>query len=77
MGVVADRAFTSGSTLQRIEVGDPRVRVGIYAATLQAPGLLDGLTALADLERDCVWQALVTTELPKRAHLKRKTNSNT
>jgi hypothetical protein len=46
--------------------------MGIYAATLQARGLLDGLTALADLERDCVWQALVTTELPKRARLKRK-----
>lgn len=32
--------------------------MGIYAATLQALGLLDGLTALADLERDCVWRLL-------------------
>jgi hypothetical protein len=44
--VPADRAFTSSrSTLQRIQAGDPGVGIGIYAATLQALGLLDGLTS--------------------------------
>lgn len=76
MGVVADRAFTSRSTLQRIEAGDPGVGIGIYAATLQALGLLDGLADLADLKRDSVGQALAATELPARARLKRKTNSD-
>jgi transcriptional regulator with XRE-family HTH domain len=76
MSVVADRAFTSRSTLQRVEAGDPGVGIGIYAATLQALGLLDGLAQLADLTRDSVGQALVATELPERARLKQKTKSN-
>ena len=50
-GVVAGRAFTSRTTLQRIEAGDPGVGIGIYAATLQAHGLLDGLADLADLRQ--------------------------
>ncbi len=29
MGVIAERAFTSRSTLQRIEAGDPGVGMGI------------------------------------------------
>jgi hypothetical protein len=72
MGVVANRAFTSRGTLQRIEAGDPGVGMGIYAATLHALGLLDGLSDLADIKRDTVGQALATTELPERARLKRK-----
>jgi hypothetical protein len=76
MGVVADRAFTSRSTLQRIEAGDPGVGIGIYAATLQALGLLDGLAGLADLTQDSVGQALAATELPERARPKRKPNSD-
>jgi len=43
MGIVAERAFTSRTTLQRIEEGDPGVGIGIYAAVLQALGLLEGL----------------------------------
>lgn len=41
MSVVAERAFTSRSTLQRIEEGDPGVGIGIYASVLQALGLLE------------------------------------
>lgn len=36
MAVVAERAFTSRSTLQRIEAGDTNVSIGIYAGVLQA-----------------------------------------
>jgi transcriptional regulator with XRE-family HTH domain len=43
MAVVAERAFTSRSTLQKVEAGDANVTVGIYAAVLQALGLLSGL----------------------------------
>lgn len=43
MAVVAERAFTSRSTLQRVEAGDTNVSIGIYAGVLQALGLLDGL----------------------------------
>jgi hypothetical protein len=64
-------AFTSRSTLQRVEAGDANVGIGIYAAVLQALGLLDGLGEIADIARDSVGQALASAELPKRIRLKR------
>ena len=72
MAVVAERAFTSRSTLQKIEAGDPSVSIGIYAAVLQALGLLDGLDDVADVSRDDVGQALASANLPKRVRLKGK-----
>jgi transcriptional regulator with XRE-family HTH domain len=75
MAVVAERAFTSRSTLQRIEAGDTNVSIGIYAGVLQALGLLDGLASIADISKDSVGQALASAELPKRIHLKRPTGS--
>ena len=71
MAVVAERAFTSRSTLQKIEAGDTSVSIGIYAAVLQALGLLDGLAQIADISNDSVGQALARAALPKRTHLKR------
>ena len=71
MSVVADRAFTSRSTLQRIEAGDTAVGIGIYAAVLHALGLLDGLGDIADIGRDSVGQALASADLPKRVRPKR------
>ncbi len=70
MAVVADRAFTSRSTLQRVEQGDPAVSAGIYAAVLQALGLLEGLSLLADPSVDEVGQALATEALPQRVRIK-------
>lgn len=72
MAVVADRAFTSRPTLQRIEQGDPSVSAGIYAAVLQVLGLLDGLGMLADPSVDVVGQAMADEALPRRVRLKRK-----
>ncbi|MEX1032883.1 MAG: helix-turn-helix transcriptional regulator [Cellvibrionaceae bacterium] len=69
MAVVADRAFTSRATLQRVESGDPGVSIGIYAAVLQALGLLKGLDQLADPAQDEVGQALSSAELPKRVRM--------
>jgi hypothetical protein len=71
MAVVAERAFTSRSTLQRVEAGDASVSVGIYAAVLQALGLLGGLGEIADISRDSVGQALASADLPKRVRMKR------
>ena len=71
MAVVAERAFTSRSTLQKIEAGDTNVSIGIYAGVLQALGLLDGLGQIADIGNDKVGQALASADLPKRIHLKR------
>ena len=71
MAVVAERAFTSRSTLQRIEAGDTNVGIGIYAGVLQALGLLDGLSQIADIGNDRVGQALASAELPRHVHLRR------
>lgn len=71
MAVVAERAFTSRSTLQKVEAGDTGVSIGIYAAVLQALGLLDALDQVAAIGNDSVGQALASAELPKHIHLKR------
>lgn len=71
MVVVADRAFTSRKTLQHIEEGDANVSIGIYAAVLQALGLLEPLGQLADISQDRIGQSLSTSELPLRSHLRR------
>jgi len=70
MAVVAERAFTSRSTLQRVEQGDPAVGIGIYAGVLQALGLLDRLGDIADSSQDSVGQALAMADLPQRARLR-------
>ncbi|WP_430469303.1 helix-turn-helix domain-containing protein [Thalassospira lucentensis] len=71
MAVVAERAFTTRQTLQKIEAGDPNVSIGIYASVLQALGLLDTLNQVADISNDRVGQTLSSAELPKSIHLKR------
>ncbi len=69
--IIAERAFTSRPTLQRVEAGDHSVSIGIYAAVLQALGLLDGLGAIADPGKDEIGLALAAEHLPKRARLPR------
>ncbi len=75
MAVVAERAFTSRSTLQRVEAGETNVSIGIYAGVLQALGLLEGLGQVADISTDSVGQALARADLPKHIHLKRPPKS--
>lgn len=70
--VVAERAFTTRPTLRRIEAGDHTVGMGIYAAVLQALGLLDGLAQVADPSTDSVGLALSAEALPERARLRRR-----
>lgn len=70
--IVADRAFTSRPSLQRVEEGDPAVSMGIYAAVLHALGLLEGLGQLAEADRDAVGLALADERLPQRVRLRRK-----
>ena len=76
MAVVAERAFTSRSSLQRVEAGDTSVSIGIYASVLQALGLLDGMGQIADISNDSVGQALASADLPKHVHLKRPAGSS-
>lgn len=76
MVVVAERAFTSRSTLQKVEAGDASVSIGIYAGVLQALGLLHGLGQMADISNDAVGQALASAALPKHVHMKRLPGSD-
>ena len=69
--VVAQRAFTSRSTLRRIEAGDNAVGIGIYAAVLQALGLLDRLGDLAAPGQDEVGLSMASETLPQRVRIKR------
>jgi len=71
MTIIADRAFTSRATLQRIEAGDPGVGVGIYAAVLNALGMLEGFGRLADPAHDRIGQALASAALRQRARPER------
>jgi DNA-binding XRE family transcriptional regulator len=64
--IVAERAFTTRPTLQRIEAGDEGVSIGIYASVLNALGLLDHLGQLADPAMDKVGQQLAADALPAR-----------
>ena len=70
--VVADRAFTSRPSLHRVEKGDPTVSIGIYAAVLQALGLIERLNDLADPSHDPVGAALAAEQLPERVRLPRR-----
>lgn len=70
--VIAQRAFTSRPSIRRIEAGDASVSIGIYAAVLQALGLLDGLSQLADPSRDVTGLAIASENLPERVHLRRQ-----
>jgi len=72
MAVVAERAFTSRATLQRVEAGDPGVSMGIYAAVLQSLGLLDRLDQLADPAHDEIGRSLTSGELPQRVRMSKK-----
>ena len=67
--VVAERAFTSRPTLRRIEAGDYTVSIGIYAAVLQALGLLEGLEKLAGPGNDIAGLAMASDSLPERVRL--------
>jgi len=69
--IVAERAFTTRPTLQRMEEGDDGVGIGIYASVLNALGLLDRLVDLADPTHDPVGQQLATDALPQRVRARR------
>jgi hypothetical protein len=74
--IVAERAFTSRPALRRVEAGDHRVSIGIYAAVLNALGLIDGLGQVADPANDPVGMKLAKEKLPTRIRLRSKRKSS-
>lgn len=71
-GVMAERASISRTTLYKLERGNPKVNMGIYATVLYILGMLDRLAEIASLSRDEVGLSLEAERLPKR--IRRKNN---
>jgi transcriptional regulator with XRE-family HTH domain len=70
--LMAERAFISRSTLQKVEQGDPGVSLGVYATVLFILGLSDRLSDLADISTDSLGLQLEEERLPQRVRHKRK-----
>ena len=66
MTLMAERAFVSRSTLQKIEQGDPSVSLGVYATVLFILGLSERIADLADAGTDSVGLQLDEDRLPQR-----------
>lgn len=70
--MMADRAFISRTTLNKVEKGDAGVAMGIYATVLFILGLSERLTELADLSNDNIGQIFEEEILPKRIRQSKK-----
>jgi len=70
--IMAQRASVSRTTLYKVENGDESVSMATYATVLFILGLLDRISALADLSNDDVGRQLDEERLPKRIRLKRR-----
>ena len=67
--MMAERIGVHKTTYLKVEKGDPRVALGIYAMALFVLGLSDGLTAIADPSRDDTGLLLDNDRLPKRVRV--------
>lgn len=63
---MAERAFITRMTLRKVERGDNRVSLGIYATLLFILGMTPRLADLADVRSDEVGLHLEEEHLPKR-----------
>lgn len=68
--LMAERAFISRPTLQKVEKGDPSVSLGIYATVMFVLGLAPRLADLADVRSDEIGLQLEEENLPKRVRRK-------
>lgn len=75
VGILAERASISRTTLGKVEKGDAGVSMGSYATVLFALGMNDRVAALADARHDDVGLQLEEENLPKRIRLPRSSKS--
>ncbi len=68
--IMAERAFISRMTLNRVEKGDSGVSLGIYATVLFVLGMTDRLAELADPRHDAVGLSLEGERLPQRIRIR-------
>jgi len=66
MELMAERALVSRNTIARVERGDPRVSMGIYATVLFVLGMAEKLGEIADVSTDRVGLDIEEERLPKR-----------
>ncbi len=64
--ILAERAFISRTTLNKVEKGEPGVSMGIYATVMYILGMVDRLANLSDVRYDEVGLALEEENLPER-----------
>lgn len=69
MALMAERAMTSRQTIARVERGDPRVSMGIYATVLFVLGMTGRLADLLDATADPFVLDLDEERLPQRVRL--------
>jgi hypothetical protein len=69
--MMMERVGVSKVTYLKVEKGDPRVGMGIYATTLMALGLGTPLADIADPAEDDEGLALEEARLPERVRPKR------
>lgn len=69
--MMAQRALISRATLARVEKGDPRVSLGIYATVLFILGLDKRLADLVDVRADDIGLGLEEDRLPQKIYLPR------
>ena len=73
---MAERAFTSRATLQRLERGDPTVSMGIYATVLAILGLAEKLETIAEASTDWLGLDIDEERLPKTIVARRRRGSS-
>jgi transcriptional regulator with XRE-family HTH domain len=71
--LMAERAFVSRNTITRVEKGDPRVSMGIYATVFFVLGLEEKLSDIADASTDRIGLDLEHERLPERVRMPRTT----
>jgi transcriptional regulator with XRE-family HTH domain len=73
---MAERAFISRNTLHKLEKGDPKVSIGIYATVLAMLGLVERLGDVADRSEDELGLDLAEDALPRKIVTKRRKSSS-
>lgn len=69
--LLAERAFITRATLQKVERGDAGVSLGIYATVLFILGLNDRLRDVADSVNDTLGMQLEEERMPKRVRVRK------
>lgn len=75
MALVEERAGITHITLTKVEKGDAKVSMGIYAKVFYVLGLIDNINTLAEPDNDIVGKIYEKENLPKRVRYK-KTGNN-